>query len=83
MDKEKFIQLLEELVESQREKLLRCAREIVGNVTPEDILQPNDYPELDNHPYFRYEEGVLEGLLTVRMAALASYKEKEGIKKRS
>lgn len=72
-------QLFDELVEGQRAKLFRCAVRIIPKVTPDDLLQPNDFPELETHPLFRYEEGVLEGLLTARMAYLA-YK-KEGEKK--
>lgn len=67
--------LFNELIELQRKKIFDCAREIVPNVTPDDVLQPNDFPELEQHPYFRYEEGVLEGLLTARMAYLARLSE--------
>lgn len=68
--------LFDELVEQQREKLLKMARRIVPTATMDDILQPNDFPELENHPLFRYEEGVLEGLMTARMAFLVKEKEK-------
>ena len=64
-------ELLDELVESQQKKLLSCAERIVPNITPDDLLQPNDFPALEHHPHFRYEEGILEGLLTARMAMLA------------
>jgi len=67
--------MFDELADAQRERLLRFAREILPNATADDILQPNDYPELENHPAFRYEEGVLEGLLTARMAYLAQKQE--------
>ncbi len=63
--------LFDELVKAQKEKVRKCADQIVPNLTSDDLLQPNDFPELENHPYFRYEEGVLEGLLTARMAYLA------------
>ena len=63
--------LFDELVRSQQEKLLCCAKRIVPQVIQDDLLQPNDFPALENHPHFRYEEGVLEGLLTARMAHLA------------
>lgn len=66
----------EELIALQQGKLLNFAQRIVPNVTPDDLLQPNDFPELENHPHFRYEEGVLEGLLTARMAYLAKESEK-------
>ena len=44
-------------------------------LTSEDVLQPNDYPLLENNPHFRYEEGVLEGMQSVRTAFLAFFKE--------
>ena len=69
--------LLDELVEGQRKKLLNFARKVIPNFTTDDLLQPNDFPELENSPLFRYEEGVLEGLLTARMAYLALKKEKQ------
>ncbi len=70
--------LFDELIECQRKKLLHIAQKIVGPITDDDLLQPNDFPALENHPLFRYEEGVLEGLHTARMAFLALEKEKMG-----
>jgi tRNA(adenine34) deaminase len=70
-------ELFDELVHSQQEKLYSCAKRIVPNITPDDLLQPNDFVQLENHPFFRYEEGVLEGLLTARMAFLASKAEED------
>jgi hypothetical protein len=64
-------QVFDELIELQRKKLLQFAQQIVPNITPDDLLQPNDFPELEHHPLFRYEEGILEGLLSARMAFLA------------
>lgn len=60
--------LVEEIVAGQKTRLLEMGRRVVPTLTPEDMLQPNDYPELENHPEFRYEEGVLSGLMTVQMA---------------
>ncbi|HEY2810795.1 MAG TPA: hypothetical protein VGJ00_05355 [Rhabdochlamydiaceae bacterium] len=62
--------LFNELVAAQRKKLLLYAKRIIPNITEDDLLQPNDFPQLENHPPFRYEEGVLEGILTARMAYL-------------
>ncbi len=64
-------QLLEQLIEGQMRKLERCADAIVPGLTREDLLQPNDYPELEEHPLFRYEEGVVEGLRTALAAVRA------------
>lgn len=55
---------LEELIDQQRKKLMRCAEAVEPTITEEDLLQPMDYPELERDPLFRYEEGILEGLLT-------------------
>lgn len=72
--KEEILILIEAIVEAQREKLLKCGRTFVPKLTSEDVLQPNDYPELELNPHFRYEEGVLEGVQTVRAALLAHFK---------
>lgn len=69
--KQSLEELFDELIKHQEEKLLKIARSIVPNATSDDILQPNDYPELENHPYFRYEEGLLKGLHTAKMAVMA------------
>ncbi len=64
-------QLLTELITYQQAKLLATARKIIPDATADDILQPNDFPELENHPHFRYEEGLLHGLLTFQTALRA------------
>jgi hypothetical protein len=63
--------MFDELIALQRKKVLNCALRILPHLTEDDILQPNDFPELEMNPHFRYEEGVLEGLMTARMAYLA------------
>lgn len=62
--------LFDELISMQQKKVLSCARRIIPHLTTDDVLQPNDFPELELNPHFRYEEGVLEGLMTARMAYL-------------
>lgn len=63
--------LLNELIENQKKTLLSVATRIRPGVTDEDLLQPNDFPLLENHPEFRYEEGVLHGFLAARSALMA------------
>jgi hypothetical protein len=63
--------LLDEILQGQKEKLLACGRSFIPTLTPEDLLQPCDYPILEQNPHFRYEEGVIEGLMTAKMAILA------------
>lgn len=65
------MQPLDEMIAQQQQKLLVLARRILPHLTPDDLLQPNDFPELEHHPHFRYEEGVLSGLQAAK-AALAA-----------
>jgi hypothetical protein len=76
--KEEIKKVIEEMIEGQREKVLKCGRNFVPTLTFEDALQPNDYPQLENNPHFRYEEGVLEGVQSVYSALCALFKE-EGL----
>ena len=55
--------MLQDLIEVQKKRLLAHARRLLPHLTPDDILQPNDFPELEVDPLFRYEEGYLAGLL--------------------
>lgn len=64
--------IFNEMIEAQRSKLFSYAQRIIPTVTQDDLLQPNDFPALEQHPVFRYEEGVLSGLLAAQVAYLAS-----------
>ena len=66
-----MIELLEELILAQKKKLLSTAKRVVPHITEDDLLQPNDFPALEFHPHFRYEEGILAGLQVARAALLA------------
>ena len=59
---------MHELIQHQKKTLFSLAIRIVPTVTEEDLLQPNDFPLLENHPEFRYEEGVLHGFLAAQTA---------------
>lgn len=63
--------LFDRLITAQKQLLLACGRKFIDTLTPEDMLQPNDYDELENSAIFRYEEGVLAGLQTAQMALRA------------
>lgn len=62
------ISLVEEMRLQQEKVLLQTGRRFIPTLTPEDMLQPNDYDELEHNPHFRYEEGILHGILTVEAA---------------
>ncbi len=67
----KTLSLLDNLIETQKRHLLKTAKRIVPQVTDDDLFQPNDFPELEMHPHFRYEEGVLHGFQAAKAAFLA------------
>ncbi len=64
-------EILEELIRQQKEKLLEVGTTFVPTLTSDDLLQPNDYPELELNPHFRYEEGILAGMQIVEAALRA------------
>ena len=71
----KLLNLFDALIEGQKEKLLERGRTFVPQLTPEDMLQPNDFDELEHNPYFRYEEGILDGIQLSKSALLACLKD--------
>jgi ADP-ribose pyrophosphatase len=64
---ERLVLTLEEL---QRQKVLDLARRLRPGVTPEDMRNPHDFPELGD-PDWQYEDGVLAGIQTVLAAVRA------------
>jgi len=60
--------LLNEMIELQQTKVLKVAREIVPGATPEDIRNPQDFPDLLADTNFNYEDGILTGYLTLQTA---------------
>jgi hypothetical protein len=68
-------QAFDDLIVFQQKKLLELAREIIPYITQDDLLQVFDFQELESNPLFRYEEGVLEGILTAKTLYLRWVKE--------
>ena len=60
--------LLQELIKHQQAKILKVAREIVPDLTSEDIRNPQDFPNLVADTLFNYEDGILTGYLTIQTA---------------
>ena len=67
-DASSIAQLLQEMVEHQQAKVLKVARELVPDATPEDIRNPQDFPELSTDALFNYEDGILTGYLSMQTA---------------
>jgi hypothetical protein len=74
-DKSSITQLLEEMVGHQQTKVLKVAREIIPDATPEDIRNPQDFPELSADSLFNYEDGILTGYLSMQTAIRKRNKE--------
>jgi hypothetical protein len=69
-------QLVTELEELQRQKVLGLARRLRPGLTLEDIRNPHDFPELDD-PDWQHEDGVLTGIQSVLMAIRARRRDEE------
>jgi len=59
---ERVDEILAELIAQQETRLRACAARIDPRLTPDDLLQPHDFPALARDPAFNYEDGVLAGL---------------------
>ncbi len=75
-DESSIKKLLEEMIEHQQTKVLKVAREIKPYVTPEDIRNPQDFPELYRDAIFNYEDGILTGYRSFQKALHNLYREK-------
>ena len=67
-DNSAITKLLEEMVELQQTKVLKVARDIIPDATPEDIRNPQDFPQLSTDSLFNYEDGILTGYLSLQIA---------------
>jgi hypothetical protein len=66
--------LFEGMITQQQAKVLRLAREVVPNITPEELRNPHDFPQLKEHPSFEFEDGLLSGLISAQIALNAEVK---------
>lgn len=67
---DRVLHLLEQMEELQRLKVIELARRIRPGLTPEDIRNPHDFPELDD-PDWHYADGHLSGVQAAVMAVRA------------
>jgi hypothetical protein len=72
---EEIEQTVQDLIDYQKSILLKNAKQIVPNVIADDLMQPNDFPLLENNALFRYEEGCLAGMQSIEMALKALKKQ--------
>ena len=60
--------VLARLIDQQREKMQDVALDILPHLPPEQVQNPHDYPEVAEDAVFNYEDGMLAGLMSARMA---------------
>jgi len=73
-----FESLFEQMIAQQRGKVLAVARTINPRLTEDDILSPQDFPELIEDSRFNYEDGLLAGLISAQIALRARTRERLG-----
>jgi hypothetical protein len=66
--------LFERMISQQQAKVLRLAREVIPHITPEELRNPHDFPQLKEHPTFEFEDGLLSGLISAQVAMNAEIK---------
>ena len=69
--------LLTEMSEQQHPRLLRLARRIVPDITPEDLRTPQDFLQLSGDPVFNYDDGILAGLRSADVAVRAELRRQQ------
>ncbi|MDQ2871336.1 MAG: hypothetical protein M3S32_11370 [Acidobacteriota bacterium] len=70
-DRESISALIDEMIESQRVRLMDLARRIDPSLSADDLMQPHDHPKVATNPDFQFEDGILAGYLAVRAALRA------------
>lgn len=71
---ERLDALFDQMIEQQRAKVLRIARELNPTITPDDVLNPHDFPELNADAQYNFEDGILSGYIAAQMACRAEIK---------
>jgi hypothetical protein len=64
--------VLERLISQQRDKIMEVALDMLPHLTPEQVQDPHDYPEVAEDTTFNFEDGFLAGLMSARMALRTS-----------
>ena len=67
-----------EMIAQQESKVLKMARAIHPGLTPEDIRNPNDIPDLMASGEWNFEDGILAGLKSAHVAIRARLLESLG-----
>jgi len=69
----KTLTLLDDMIVHQRQKCLKIAHRINPRLTPDDLMNPFDWPEVSNQPEFCWEDGLLAGLQAAHAAIAGTF----------
>ena len=61
-------EILERMIRQQRDKVRDVALDMLPHLSPDDLQDPHDHPEVSDDATFNFEDGLLAGLLSARMA---------------
>lgn len=61
-------EVLERMISQQRDKVRDVALDMLPHLSPEDMQDPQDHPEVADDATFNFEDGLLAGLMSARMA---------------
>lgn len=61
-------EVLERMISQQRDKVRDVALDILPHLGPDDLQDPQDHPEVTDDAMFNFEDGLLAGLMSARMA---------------
>lgn len=67
---------LDDLARRQEDQVAALAKRINARLTPDDLRSPHDLPELANDADFNYQDGVLAGVESARVAIRRLLKER-------
>ena len=71
VSREEILEIMDGMIVYQLTRVLNIARRLNPNLTEEDIRNPHDFPELVASHTFNYEDGILAGYISARIALLA------------
>lgn len=60
--------VLERLIDQQRAKIVEVAQDIMPHLTAEQAQNPQDYPDITGDAMYNFEDGLLAGLMSARLA---------------
>ena len=60
--------VLERMISQQRDKVREVALDILSHLSADDLQDPQDHPEVADDAMFNFEDGLLAGLMSARMA---------------